>query len=183
MAKHDKVAVRYAKAIFDHLNDVSKTRLMVDELKKFSDCFEISKELENLLTRNVATLEERRGVITDLSTRLQLSEVSLKILLFLSASKRLKETKAISEKLHYLLLVNSNVVPIHVEAAAELSNEEKAKIERKFETLLGKGVEASYQIDSRLIAGVKVIAAGKTYDGSVAGWLSTFKEQLVGGQI
>lgn len=85
--------------------------------------------------------------------------------------------------LNRFVLETANVIAVQVESATDMNADQKAKVERRFQSLLGKGVEASYRIDPKLIGGVRVTANGKTYDGSIAGWLSSFEEQLVQGVI
>jgi F-type H+-transporting ATPase subunit delta len=184
MAKNDKVATRYAKAIFDYLGgDKKSVERVAAELTDFGECIEKSRELELALCEDLLTAEQRRWIIEDLAKRLEFSKESLRSLLVVAQQKRIRQIKVIGERLLNLLQQTSKVISIRVEAAVELSDDEKQRIEKKFKTILGKDVEANYQSDPRLIAGLRVTAAGKTYDGSVTGWLNTIEEQLVGGNI
>jgi len=72
---------------------------------------------------------------------------------------------------------------LKVKTAEELDDSHKSKIEQRFGKILGKKVEARYEIDPSLIGGLRVDAGGRTYDGSVDGWLTSFEERLVGGYV
>jgi len=78
-------------------------------------------------------------------------------------------------------LESGNVVSLSVETATSLETDEKKKIEDRFTKILGKKVEASYKVDPALLGGLRVTAAGRTYDGSLTGWLSSFEESLITG--
>jgi F0F1-type ATP synthase delta subunit len=72
---------------------------------------------------------------------------------------------------------------VDVASSHGLSADEKKSIETRFSKILGNPVEATYLVDPKLVGGVKVTAAGKTYDGTISGWLGQFEEILVGGNV
>ncbi len=187
MAKSDKVANSYAKAIYEFLKTEAKVRAMIQELTTFTQLNEANAELSHVLTTEVFTETQRAGVVDDISEKLKLSADTKRILHVLSTMRRLGHTGEIAEKLNLLLLDVAGVVPVRVEASTALDSGEKEKVEQRFTKLLGKKVEASYVVDPSLIGGLRVTAAGKTYDGSVAGWLEAVQEklnaELVGGNI
>lgn len=177
----DKVSQRYAKAIFDHLKDTEKIRKVANELSEFAVMIEDHAELTLVLTSDVYSEEIRKNIVEDLATKTKLSEDAKKALLILSSAKRLDHLKGVSEKLQQILLESANVTALNIESATTLEAEEKKKIEEKFKTILGKKVEANYKVDPNLIGGLRVTAAGRTYDGSLTGWLNSFEENLISG--
>ncbi len=183
MQANSKIALRYARAIVDSLKDAKITQAVVDELRALAQTMASSKELELVLTSAIFSEQARQEVISDLVAKLKLSPQTHRILKVITEAKRMKFIAVIAESVHYLQLESTGIVPLKVQAAGDLNGDEKKKIETKFSKLLGKDVEASYEVDPTLIGGVKVTAAGRTYDGSVAGWLNTFEERLVGGSI
>ena len=177
----DKVSQRYAKAIFDHLKNADKIRTVANELSEFAVMIEDHAELTLVLTSDVYSEEIRKNIVEDLATKTKLSEDAKKALLILSSAKRLDHLKGVSEKLQQILLESANVTALNIESATTLEAEEKKKIEEKFKTILGKKVEANYKVDPNLIGGLRVTAAGRTYDGSLTGWLNSFEENLISG--
>ena len=177
----DKVSQRYAKAIFDHLKDADKIRMVANELSEFAVMIEDHAELTLVLTSDVYSEEIRKNIVEDLATKTKISADAKKALLILSSAKRLDHLKGVSEKLQQILLESANVTALNIESATTLEAEEKKKIEEKFKTILGKKVEANYKVDPNLIGGLRVTAAGRTYDGSLTGWLNSFEENLISG--
>lgn len=183
MARHDKVAARYARAIFDFLKDETKIRAAIEELNRFAALVEGHPELNLVLTGEMFSGSARTEIVNDVAAKLKLSDSTKQILTQISNLRRIGHVKAIAERLNQLLLEAASVVPLEVQSASELSSADKTKVQTKFEKLFGKKVEASFLVDPNLIGGVRVSASGKTYDGSVSGWLGELSEQLVGGKF
>jgi F-type H+-transporting ATPase subunit delta len=183
MARLDKVAGRYAKAIFGYLKSEPKVKVVQSELEAFAHLVDRQPELKRIFYSRLFSHTDRSAVIDDLCGRLKLSDDTRRTLRVISEMKRLESLKSIADKLGGLLLEAAQTVPLQVEAVSELGNDEKKKLEQKFSKILGKKIEAKYRIDPSLIGGVRVTAGGRTYDGSVSGWLSNFEERLVGGVI
>jgi len=181
MARHERVASRYAKALFDHLGDVEKSRSVQRELEGFSNLVNTHADLTKVLHRELFPLVQRRAVIQDIVQKLKLSQVSTRILIVLSESRRLGLLSVIVEKLKLLLLQASSIVPLQIETATDLTQDEREKIERKFSRILKQKVDANYIVDPTVIGGLRVTASGRTYDGTISGWLSAIREQLAEG--
>lgn len=181
MAKHSKLGTRYAKAIFDFLGSSDKARDIVVELALFSDALDAHKELEQVCCSDAFGTEDRTSIVADVAGVLKLSNDSVRILSVISEAKRVSYVKEIAESLRLLALEASGVLPVEVQSAADLSDSEKEKVAEKFSKILGKPVEASFEKVPALKGGLRVIAGGKTYDGSVATRLAALKEQMLGG--
>lgn len=181
MVRHDKVAFRYAKAAFDYVGSGAKSRELAKALKTFADVMGENAQLARALTSNLFTKEQRRPIIEDIAKKLGLNADTVKILLVLSEAKRFSSLASIAARVHELVLESEDIIPIEVQSSGELDKAESEKIEKRFSALLGKKVEATYVIEPSVLGGLKVTAAGRSYDGTLSGWLGTFQERLVGG--
>jgi F-type H+-transporting ATPase subunit delta len=181
MVRHDKVAHRYAKAIFEHAGSGAKARALGLELAKFAQAVGTSPELGRVLNSNLFPAAQRRPVVEDIAKKLSVSGEGLRVLLVLSEAKRLGSLAPIVDRLHELVLQSEDVVPLSVESAHALNNDEREKVEKRFSGMLGKKVEATYVLDASVLGGLRVTAAGRSYNGTLAGWLGAFQERLVGG--
>lgn len=182
MAHLDKISTRYAKAFYEFLNSPSQVRLAANDLKAFATVVNANEQLQQVLTTEIYSEKERRGVIEDLASKLEIKDGSKKILLLLSSQKRLTHIESIAERLIQLVLEANDIVQLSVSAAANLNDDEKKKIETKFQKILGKQVEATYLINPELLGGLKVTAGGRTFDGSLNGWLRGLEEKLIGAR-
>lgn len=154
---------------------------MIQDLGRFGECLESSKDLKAAMDMPVFTLDQKTVVIKEICKRLKMTDLSERVLAMLGRQRRLNLIHPIRDELNILMLEKSEIVPIKVESACQLSGDEKKKIENKFERILGTDVRAAYHVDKELIGGVRVTSKGVTYDGTVLSQLNGLKEQLLGG--
>lgn len=179
----DKISTRYAKAIYDFLKTEAKVRPVVKDLITVTKTVEGNPDLKRVMTTELFSAEQRRGIVEDLASKFGFGADTKRVLLLLSVQGRLSHTGQIAERLNQLVLEASGVIPLGVTAALELSDDDKKKIEAKFKKILGKEVEATYHLNPELFGGLKVSAGGRTFDGSLSGWLSSLEEKLIGGSL
>lgn len=183
MARQDKVSYRYAKAFFDLLKDDAKAPKVIEELRAFGTTVAKNSELKFVVSTPAFKDEERREVVSDVLAKMKVSDLTRRIVITLSDLKRIANIDGIVDRLTQLFLENQGVVLLNVHAASDLDDAAKEKIEQKFGKILGKKVEARYEVDPALIGGLRIVAGGRTYDGSVDGWLTSFEERLIGGHV
>ena len=183
MATLGKVANRYAKALFDELQGQKTASKTLAELSRFASVIKEHKELSMLIQSPGFSEGEKTGVIEDLVAKLKLSTQASQILISLARMGRIDQLPGIVTRLRVKLLTSEGIQPIHVVTADTLSAEDKKAIEEKFSKVLGGKVEASYDANPTLVGGLKVMAGGRTYDGTIAGWLDEMQERLVEGDI
>lgn len=183
MATQDKVSYRYGKAFFDILKSDSNAPTVLEEFRAFSRAVDKNSELKFVVSTPAFQDDERRAVITDVLAKMKVGDLARRMLLTLSDLKRLGHLDSIVDRLTTLFLENQNTVLLKVQAAGNLDGEAKKNIEAKFGKILGKKVEAQYEVDPSLIGGLRIVAGGRTYDGSIDGWLTSFEERLSGGHV
>lgn len=181
MARNEKLSSNYARAILAQAGTPEKGLALAAELTAFSAIVEGHRELKTVLQTVVFSEEQRRAVLEELAKSLKWTEPTKRILFLLSKNDRLPYLGAIAERLRLLALQATDVVPVAVSTPQPLHEKDRAKIEAQMQKILGKKVDASYALDPRLLGGLRVSAAGKTYDGTLAGWLAAVEDKLVGG--
>jgi len=182
MAGLEKIASRYAKAIFDFQASAKAKDLLAD-LETFSRLIEQNKDLNQLATSDFFSGVKQKEVVKDLTEKMKLSEPAQRTLQVLAEMKRLGALPKILERLGVLIHEANDVAPLKVESSETLTPDLKEKVESRFSKLLGRKVQASYTSDEKLIGGLRVTAGNRTFDGSISGWLSSVEEQLVDGAL
>lgn len=183
MAKLDRATLRYAKAAFDFLADAQKSGAISAELKAFAKALSENSELQVALTNEAFSTADRVLVVKDVAAKLGLSENAIRILAVLAENRRILLTESVAERIHQLALEAADVASLEVESSQELKADERKKVEEQFAKILGKKVEAKYSLDPTLLGGLRVTAAGRTYDGTLSGWLEKMEEKLMGGHL
>ncbi len=182
MAASGKVSSRYAKALFDQLKGTQAADSVLEELEKFSSVVEGHAELTMLISSPGFTQADKTAVATDVAEKLKLSKPSVDIINGISRMGRLSNLAGILERLRVSLRENEGIQPIQVFTAGEVAADDKKHIEEKFAKILGKKVEATYESSPGLVGGLKVVAGGRTFDGTVSGWLASLQDSLVEGE-
>ena len=65
-----------------------------------------------------------------------------------------------------------------ITSAVSLTDEEKARLERKLEAVCGHAVSAEYRVDESLVGGVSITVDGRVMDGSLRRRLQEVKEVI-----
>jgi len=183
MAKLDRATLRYAKAAFDFLADAKAATGVAGELKAFGGLLLETPELQVALTNEAFATQDRLSVVKDVAQKQGLSENAVRILSVLAENRRILLCDSVADRLHQLSLEAADIASLEVESPVELKPEERKKVEDQFTKILGKKVEAKYSLDPNLLGGLRVTAAGRTYDGTLSGWLEKMEEKLMGGHL
>ncbi len=174
-----KVANRYARAVIEWLgSDDKKVSHVVDELEAFGALQKSHKELSQVLGSKRFPYQKQDEILSAVCEKAGAGADTVRVLRLLLEQGRIREVASITENIRLLILESQKVIPIRVQSAYDLSKEEKEKLVTKFSSFLGKEVDAFYETETDLIGGLRVTAAGKTYDGSLSGWLNHFEERL-----
>lgn len=181
MAKHNKVASSYARALHAVAGNSEDALKVAQELASFAAWLDESSELRMVCGSVRFSPAQRQAVVNDLAAKAKFDDVTKKALSVLTESNRLLFAGAVAEKLRLLALEDADVAPMHVESAEELDDGERKDLVKRFEKILGKKVEARFAVAPELLGGVRVVAEGRTYDGSLKGQLSRLGERLAGG--
>lgn len=181
MARNEKLSSNYARAILGYAGSPEKAMGIASDLAEFANLVDNHQELKAVLQTVVFDETQRRSVLEELAKVLKWSEPVKRILFLLSENKRLIYLSSVAERLRLLALQATDVVPLSVTTPADLAEKDRARVETRMQKILGKKVDASYALDPSLLGGLRVSAAGKTYDGTLAGWLAAVEDKLVGG--
>jgi len=177
----NKLARRYAKAIAELYTDPKQLGKILSELKSWASMMQNHPDLKLVFSVPSITMEQRQAVLKDLCDKAGYKKETFQILATLAPDDRILFTAEISEKLHLSILEKTGGTMMSVVSAADLTANEKEKIESKFSKLFNTRVEPSYETNAHLLGGFVVQAKGHTFDSSLKGQLERLSESLVGG--
>jgi len=172
---------RYAGAAFDYLGDAKKAEQVANELQAFAELIDSNQELSAVCHSAVFSSDRRIEVVVEVAQKMGLSEPTQRFLKVVAENGRLTFLKKIGEGLRRRMLESANRAPLQVDAPIELDTSEKEAIAKKFQKTLGKEVEATFHVDPKLLGGIRVTVAGRTYDATLANQLGALKEKMAGG--
>lgn len=180
MAKLNRVATLYAKAFLASLKE-KELETVIEELKIFSGMLAQSADLRRVVASPMLTEEVRLSVLKDILAKAKASPATVRVLSTITEKRRLEALEGITQTLEDMKLTREGTVPIYVASGLAMDAGSRKKLEAKFESVLKKKVKANYSVEPSLIAGVQVTANGRSYEGSMAGWLNRLNEEFSGG--
>ena len=178
----NRVANRYAKALAGTWPGKKGTPIR-EELRQVEKIISQHAELKKVVSSRVFSGETVAQVMADIAEKMKLSKESRQALRLLSEMRRVAALSPIIDRWEEIDLIDSGTVPLIVESSHELEAKERAKVEEKFKGILGKEISAKYELNKKLIGGVRIQAGGRTYDGSLKGWLGSLEGKLVEGRM
>ena len=173
-----RVAKRYAQALFNIALSQEILQSIEDDLTGICAVVAHSKDLKEFLkSPNHTRVEKIRlleGVFADRVTALTMHAVRLLL-------KRSRVQLLEQVKIEYLQLRREHdCVTFAVFSSAEpLDDARKQNLVAKIGAATGKKVESEFEVDPRLIGGVKVTYDNYVLDGTARGYLNRMKERIL----
>ena len=123
---------------------------------------------------------QREQLAASLSGRVGRDTLLGKFLGVLAANDRLEQLPGVRDSFERLQDAAAGRVRVRVRSATPLSDAERTALKNKFETITGRRVLDTAEIDTDLLGGVTVEAEGRIYDGSVRTQLARLERRMAG---
>jgi len=151
------------------------------DLDGFLAILESSKEVRVALFGPMVPIREKIAVVQELSKKSGYSEYFIKALSLLVRKGRLPMLRQIRNAFAEARLGREGIIAAEIISAEALSQEYTDQIAGLFQKKLGKRVAFAVQVEPKLLAGLKVIVNGVTYDGSLKSQLQRLRDRLTTG--
>lgn len=176
------VARRYAKALVE---TVAEKGLDFDaihgEIKGLAGVIESSRDLTRLLYSPSIRMEVKQGIVEDLISRAELSDLAATFVRLLLEKGRLRYLASAAETFEYLANERLGRIKVAVNSSAALTKKDIKKLKTELEETTGKTVMIETSVDPDLIGGVVVRIGDRVLDGSIKHQLAAMRESLVRG--
>jgi F-type H+-transporting ATPase subunit delta len=172
------IARRYGRALFDLATEAGSVEEAASQLA------ELAAAVESLdpgaLAPGLLTPAQRDSLAKALVARVGGASLVAKFLGVLAANDRLEQLPAIRDQFEKLADIAAGRVRVSVRSASPLSDAERAALKTKFESITGRRVLDTVEVDPDLLGGVTVEAEGRVYDGSVRTQLARLEREMAG---
>jgi F-type H+-transporting ATPase subunit delta len=169
---------RYGRALFDLATEAGS----VDEVA--GQLAELAAAVESLdagsLAPGLLTQAQRDSLAKSLVDRLGGASLVAKFLGVLAANDRLEQLPGVRDHYEKLADTAAGRVRVSIRSASPLSDSERAALKTKFESITGRRVLDTVEVDPNLLGGVTVEAEGRVYDGSVRTQLARLERSMAG---
>jgi F-type H+-transporting ATPase subunit delta len=171
-------ANRYAKALLDVAIKETDPATVERDLAAFADLFTSHDELRRALTNPVIPVQNKRGLVTQLTDRLKPAPPVVKLLALLADRDRLELVPDLLKAYRERLMEHQNIVRAEIVSAIPLSAERAAAVQDKLAKATGRTVTLDARVDPSILGGLVARVGTVVYDGSVATQLTKMRERL-----
>ncbi len=179
MAAKTMVAKRYAKAFAETFEDLSKAEVQTVELEQFCQLLTANEGLAGLLKSPAFEASEKWTVLEEVLTKANSSSELKDFLRVLVDADRLAALYEVSVEFKQIVYAKLGYAEAIIESAYALTESELLTIKKSLEITTGKKLKVLTEINSAMIAGLKVTVDGKTFDGSLGSHLGRLQKTLL----
>jgi len=173
----DVIAKRYAHALYE----VAEERKTVDDVETqlflVHETVKTSKDLDAMLKSPRIKAEDKKAVLEQIFKDDVKPEV-INVLKVMVDRKRETSMSHLAEEFTAIANEARGIADMYVTTAVPLSQEEEAKLADTFGKVVNKQLRVHSKIDPKVIGGVLVRIGNRVYDGTLAGKLNRFNQEL-----
>ena len=171
---------RYASALFQLLEE-SGIEPARNALNALTQGLEEAPALKHVLASPVFKFEEKQTVLEDLCRRMQAPPVMNDFVTQLLKKNRAILLPEISEAFSDLADEKRGIQQVWVGSAKALDPQEQERIKQELTSTLGQKADVAFEVDPKLIAGLKIKIGSRVVDNSIQGRLTSMQDQLTKG--
>jgi F-type H+-transporting ATPase subunit delta len=175
------IANRYANALADVITSRNEVEQVSSELNGFVQLTRDNRELHEVFSSPAIALERKRGVLTELLSRLNYQQTTNNFLQLLLANYRLHHLAEILTSLAEELDKRRGVVSAEVVTARPLNDADRQVLLENLRVAIGREIRPQFSTDPEIIGGVVARVGSLIYDGSIKTRLNQMKQQLSKG--
>jgi len=152
----DKIANKYAKALFDTSLEKNDIENVDKNLQDLSQMLNDSNELKQITINPLLAKSEKFNCLTEIATRAKYCSTTTNFLKTLVTNNRLFALPNIIEEFETLRIKQSNKVLVSVSSAKILSDKQNKELVNNLEKSLNKEVLIDYKIDPNILGGLSI---------------------------
>jgi F-type H+-transporting ATPase subunit delta len=172
-----RIANRYAEALITTAEELHILKNVSDDFTVIRRIINESHEFQ-LFLKSPVVKKEKKQQVCEATFGKAIQPLTLKFLSLLAEKGREDILLNIIEAFFRLQDETLGIVNVHVKAAAELSAQQTAQLEQRFEAYSKKKVRVDVSLDSKLIGGFIARIGDTMFDGSVKRQLELLRKRF-----
>jgi F-type H+-transporting ATPase subunit delta len=178
--KRQQAVKRYAKMFFN-TSGVDAVPKALDELIAVNSVMQKSREFRGLLENPLFALAEREKVLKQASSMLNLSDGTLRFVLFLSEQMVVGSLPEVIQLVTAMYFEKKKRAKATVVTPVDTDHKYDEVLKSSLKKLTGREIDIEYVVDPSLLGGVMVQVGSTMYDSSIKGQLRLLKDDLIKG--
>mgnify|MGYP001828874919 CR=1 FL=1 len=176
--KDRKLATRYAKALLAAMPDPATRERIAAFLQALGSTLETSRAVADALKDPATPPSARLRVLQDLARTQQMPEPFDEFLATLVDHGRIQQLPTIAEVYRELREAEVGIVAATITTASPMTPELEQRARRALETMTGKRVRLTVEVDADLIGGAVTQIGSMVYDGSLRTQLESLRREM-----
>ena len=172
-----RVARRYATALFQTAQRYDVVQAVEEDLGAFERLVENDSQFRHFFIAPYTSRQQKIEIVDKIFND-RITALTLQLIKVMLEKGRERELRSVLSEFQRLRREHADIVHVTVTSAAELDATQRKQLINRLELKLGKKLEADFDIDHRLIGGVKVAYGSYVLDGTVRGALSRLQDTL-----
>lgn len=172
-----QIASTYAEALYSLAKEEGLTDEILRHMQVLETVFRTEPDFPRLLSAVSLSKEERCGILED-SFRGKLQPYVLNFLKILTEKGYIRQFPECCHAYREQYNADHGILPVQAVTAVALTKEQAKRLTQKLETITGKTVELTNQVDPACLGGVRLDYDGKRVDGTVSSRLDSVGKLL-----
>ena len=172
-----RIAGAYAQGLFSLALEEGLDQKILEQLQVLDQSFAQEPQFLRLLAAPNLSKEERCGIL-DESFRGKVHSYVLNFMKILTEKGYIRTFSACVRAYEALFDAQHGIVPVCAATAVAMTEEQKARLTQKLESLTGKTVRLTNRIDESVLGGVRLDYDGRRIDGTVKNHLDAVRKLL-----
>ncbi len=169
---------RYAKMFLNAVG-IDAIPKALDELLTVKEVMQKSREFRGLLENPLFTPEDRAKVMKSLSAGLNISDSTVRLVLYLSGQNVISSLPELIQLANAMYLEKKKRTRATVATPVATDGKYDEVLKSSLKRLTGRDVDIEYVVDPSLLGGVLVKVGSTMYDSSIRGQLRLLKDELI----
>ncbi|MEO7202055.1 MAG: ATP synthase F1 subunit delta [Candidatus Tumulicola sp.] len=174
---NEKLARRYASAIFSLAVESNATDRIGDDLARMRDVLQNDEAIHTFFVSPIVDRRQKERALTEAFSK-RVDDLALHALLLMVRKRREALFGETIDEYRKLQLAARGEEPIVVTSAKPLSDEELAATVARLQKIYGKKFQVKQVVDPSAIGGVRILMGDRRVDGTVAGRLDSLARSL-----
>lgn len=172
-----RVALRYARALFQSALKHQKIQEVGDDLQAIND-YLAQSGMQQMYFQNPRIPRNKKLETLREAFSKDIQPLTMRLLELLIEKRREKTLRELAGEYQRLQEEHQRIARADITSAVPLEPNEQQALIRKLEQSAGKQIIPTYHVDPRLIGGVKVRMGDYQIDGSARGMLDRLHDQI-----
>lgn len=177
------VARRYAKAVLELGLETNSLDTLVREISDLAAAYEASEEFQVALENPLVTLEAKRGILDEVTSRIGAGPMTKNLARMLGDRRRMPALPRIARILAEMADARKGVLHAEVTSAVQLSDNFYSRLQRELERMTGQKIMLDRRVDASIVGGVAVRVGDMVIDGSLRASLYDMRSSLLAAEV